>query len=283
MSHIQLSLRLLVLTLLLSPTSMCETIIGFVTDVQGAGQFTVGGGQIVLTAKTECEIGTVYGIAVIPAIGAGTPPAYYQLRPHTHPRFASMKTSRSPCATTHIVVGTRVRVVGRKLISGRLTADAIYVYQIMGPQRLNGTATLETVPGRVDSKTSHVPLWIDGYKIEITPDTRIELSSGRKLVTAEHLRTNQLITYAATRNSNGFSEATALLIHDGTSGAKRRNRLGIPGARTEPQNCELLTSGNNQSVQLNRESPIEVLRCSAVTSFRPDDNSILVSGVISIL
>ena len=133
----------LLLLCLFSATALGETINGFVTDVKGKNQLSVGEIQVVLTAQTRCEIGAVYSIDVTTGFNVSMPMAIYLLRPHLHFVHDSMETSRVSCTTLHVAIGSRVRIVGQNASARVFSANTLVVYQIKNAQTLTGTALLE--------------------------------------------------------------------------------------------------------------------------------------------
>ena len=161
--------------------AISETNDGFITNVESSTRFDIGKMRVALRNSTECDRGLIYGIAVEPSMGAiPLPSAWYLLRPGRHTfRFDSIRTQRISCSAVHFTVGSRVHLTGTQAPAAVFAANSVLVYAIQRSNSLNGSSVLEKGFTRRAWEHGVEPVWIDGYKLNLTPSTKFQSALGR--------------------------------------------------------------------------------------------------------
>jgi len=255
------------LAVVVGSTAVAETLNGFITDRGMAGQFTVGAIRVTVTRRAECELGSIYGIKVVPSISARMPPAIYMLRRRGLLRVGPIKTVSMPCGRVTLAVGQRVHLTGIQVRPGAFVASRITVYSIKQPNILSGTALIEDDSGECYSRVSKTPVWIDGYKIEITPATRVQVASERHQSINCPIRANTWVTYKATRVSDQSLMAESLVISTTTADSAGSAIFKAFNSNENSSNCVARSDNPDHSIQFSHGDPIQVVRGQSVQKF----------------
>ncbi len=199
--------RLSVLFTLISvigPTTLyAEKVDGYISAIGSSVDFYLGGMQIVLTNGTKCERNIALKLEVVPADNRFM---------HTSVRYAirRYKGVSIACDLNQIAIGTRVHVIGEQQSKSQIVAERMIEYPIQPPTNLSGAALLEEAPELQSVQgVSSGKIFLDGYTLSITPQTRIALDQGGALQPGKSITPNMQITYqAASTRADSFMAAS---------------------------------------------------------------------------
>ncbi|MDR3735772.1 MAG: DUF5666 domain-containing protein [Acidobacteriaceae bacterium] len=142
---------------------------GFVTSIDGPDSFFLSKSHVICNAKTKLD-------------------------------EQGSKHHKSPFTMDKLHLGTYVEVAGRLEKNGFVTAKLITIHAIR-PGDLKGEGIVEYKP------TDNI-LWLDGYPLRVTPQTKVFLNEHPSDTSA--LQLNMRIGYLAHRNSDGTIDANEL-------------------------------------------------------------------------
>ena len=235
---------ILLVLLIAESSAVAKTINGFITNVESSTQFDVGEMRIELHNRTECDKGIIYGIAVDSGVGSFLPTARYLLRPGRHFfGLDSIRTQRVPCNAVHLTVGSRVHLTGAYTSRDSFVADRLLIYAIQQAEFLRGTAVLEEGPTKADTRNGNESVWIDGYKLDLTPSTRFQSSTGKQSPDNDLLRTGMQATYQASRLRSGSLMAESIQMTGNQREPYEGNFLKLFAANIEPPDYSRRASG----------------------------------------
>lgn len=128
-----------------------STVDGFVTSVDSPMEFTVGSLHVVLDAKTHCAT----------------------KRPF---RPSSWVTTTSPvnCDSIQLATGSHLKLVGSKQGLTRFVTAQLTAYLANDSRTLERETLIEEMPTvSRNGQGWSGELWIDGYPMKVTPETRL--------------------------------------------------------------------------------------------------------------
>ena len=208
---------------------------GFITNVESPTRFDIGKMRVELSNSTKCDRGFIYGIAVGPGVGSALPSAWYLLRPGRHYfRLDSIRTQHVPCGAVHFMVGSRVHLTGNQASAAAFNASAVLVYAIERSNSLHGSAVLEKGFTRQASEHGVEPVWIDGYKLNLTPATKFQPELGDRSADRDLLRAGMQVIYKTSLGSDGSLMAESIQVSESQREAYEDNFLKLFAATIAP-------------------------------------------------
>lgn len=149
--------------------SFAGTVDGFVTNVKSTTAFNVGTLNILIDAKTKCEVKTGYTLNYRAYPFGNIPKAYSDWNISRY-----VTADISLCDAIHFVNGMRIHLKGTLRNDGQFLAAQAIIYKIVPSATLDGIALIEKAPEvqqTVDGSRGLV--WINGYPMTVTPHTTI--------------------------------------------------------------------------------------------------------------
>ena len=152
--------------------AFAETADGYVTNLYSPTAFEVGAVRVALDAHTACrEQRTLPLFVNTPGFGTTLPPSASAWQ---HRGFGGIAATPAPCSKLELAVGTHVRLEGDRGSTEYFRAAELTTYKAGSLRKVNGAALLQEAPHLVDGPQGwHGTLWVNGYAIAITPNTRL--------------------------------------------------------------------------------------------------------------
>ena len=245
--------------------AIAETNDGFITNVESPTRFDIGKMRVELSNSTECDRGLIYGIAVGPGIGSALPSAWYLLRPgHHYFRLDSIRTQRVPCDAVHFTVGSRVHLTGTQASAATFNASAVLVYAIQRSNSLHGSAVLEKGFTRQASEHGAEPVWIDGYKLDLTPSTKFQSEPGDRSADRDPLRAGMQVIYKTSHGSDGSLMAESIQVSESQREAYEDNFLKLFAATIAPPDYSTRVPG---TIRFRDGASVSIVPDQAVQDF----------------
>ncbi|MBB6144628.1 hypothetical protein HNQ77_002584 [Silvibacterium bohemicum] len=168
------------------------TFDGYVTNIASAHEFDVGARHVVWDAKTQHEVTYV-----------------------NHDPGGFLSTSIGPI-DTDLHVGSHVHVEGTvDKRTGGFTATLIHSFPESvdsNKRKLEGAGLIEETPQlHQDGQSWSGTVWIDGYPLQLTPQTKLASEDGSPF-SPDHIGTNVWVEYQATRRPDNSLSATSLTL-----------------------------------------------------------------------
>lgn len=189
-----------------APCAAAASLDGFVTNINSATSFDVGAVHIATNWQTRCWIQKSSPFRII-----------WGRWGQTRVRFTVRnqgKASSVPCIALPYGVGSRVHLAGEVPSHGQFAATSITVCNIQSGPTFEGGALLQEPPTSNHGLISAV--WIDGYPLKFTPDTRM-LSAPSDTIFTSNLNTLSfdfpLIIRSKIKPHHTQTIAPAVLIH----------------------------------------------------------------------
>jgi hypothetical protein len=168
------------------------TFDGYVTNVASAHEFDVGSRHVVWNEKTQREVVYI-----------------------NHDPTGFLSTNIGPI-DTDLHVGSHVHVEGVfDKRTGGFTATVIHTFPDSADsnkRKLEGAGLIEESPQlHQDGQGWTGTVWIDGYPLQLTPQTKLASEDGSPF-SADHIGTNVWVEYQATRRSDNSLLAASLRL-----------------------------------------------------------------------
>lgn len=251
--------------LMTGSTAFAEAIEGFVTNIEPPMQFDLGKIRVELSGKTVCESGLIYGVGVGAGLSTSQPSAWYLVRPGGHSfRFSSIRTQRVPCDAVHLTVGARVDLAGTYTTADTFAASSLLDYSIQQADSLQGSGVLEEDPRREGLQKGAEPVWIDGYKLDLTLSTKFQSPRGEESSGRVSLRAGMQVTYAASHGSGGRLIVDSMQVAENQRAAYEGNFLKLFAGTITPPDYRRRVPG---TIRFAHGAAVEIVADSTVQDF----------------
>ena len=161
-----LRLSLLLPIALLPAAASAATADGFVTKINSKMAFNVGTLHVALNAQTTCKT----------RIGSFS--NAFQGTYISGKNYKRLNAVSWVCNTSHVAVGSRIHLYGSVRDGDHFIAKRMVVYTIREDRSIENGAIIEEMP-KVHQDSQHWSghLWIDGYPISVTSQTRMLMAN----------------------------------------------------------------------------------------------------------